>query len=487
MEAKSIKKNVVYNIIKTVSAIIFPLITFPYVSRVLLPDNIGKVSFANTIVGYFALIASLGVTVYAIRECATVRENKQELSRVASQIFTINLYTTIFSYLLLAIFLIFLHPFEKYKTLIIIQSTVILFTTLGADWLNSAMEDFGYITLRTFIFQVISLVALFLFVRKQSDYIIYAIITTVSAGGANILNIFYRRRFCKVGFISNVEWKRHFPPILSLFVMQLAQIVFCSADITMLGLIHSDYEVGLYTAAVKIYNIVNQVMASILLVVMPRLSSAFAQKNYSAINELLRKIFGFLMALGLPCTVGVVMLSKEIMQIVGGEEYISAAPVLQILMLALFFSLFGGTFIGNIILLPSKKEKPYLKVCCITAVVNVVLNAVLIPFFGIYGAAATTAFSTLFILLLLLPKVEKEINIGKIWKLILLPVIGCIFIALIALAMRLLVAKYLIRTVLTVILSVTVYGLILIIGKYELANNIVQAFFNKLKHILKAG
>ncbi len=487
MEAKSIKRNTVYNIIKTASSIIFPLITFPYVSRVLLPDNIGKVSFANTVVSYFALIASLGVTVYAIRECATVRENKLELSRVASQIFTINLYTTVFSYLLLALFLIFLRPLENYRTLIIIQSTIIMFATLGADWLNSAMEDFGYITLRTFAFQVLSLIAMFLFVRQEDDYIIYAIITTVSTSGANILNIIYRRRFCKVAFTLSVEWKRHFPPILSLFVMQLAQIIFSSADITMLGLIRSDYEVGIYTAAVKIYNIVNQVMASVLWVVMPRLSAAFAEKNYSAINDLLRKVFGFLMALGLPCLVGVAVLSKEIMYIVGGEQYISAAPALQILMIALFFSLLGGTFIGNIILLPSKREKPFLYVCCITAVVNVVLNAILIPFFGIYAAAATTAFSALLIFLLLLPKVEKEIRVDKIGSLIFLPVTGCIFIVLIALAMRLLVAKMLLRTVLTVILSVMVYGLILILGKYELANGIVRAILNKLKQILKAG
>lgn len=482
MSAKSIKKNTIYNIIKTCSSIIFPLITFPYITRVLLPDNVGKVTFGNTFVGYFMLIATLGVTVYAIRECSAVRDNRAELSRVASQIFSINIYTTVVAYILLGLSLIFFRSLENYRTIIILQSTTILFAALGAEWLNSAMEDFGYITLRTFLFQVFAIVSMFIFVKEESDYLKYALISVISTSGANILNIFYRRKYCKIRFVFKVDWKLHFPPILYLFVMQLAQVIFSNADITMLGLIKSDYEVGLYAAAIKIYTLVNQVMASILWVVMPRLSVYFAEKDYPSINELLRKIFGFIMALGLPCVVGVAVLSEEIMLIIGGAEYISAAPALQILMLSLFFSLLGGTFIGNIILLPSKREKTYLVACCITAVVNVVLNAVLIPFFGIYGSAITNAVSALLIFLLLLPKVEKEIQLGSLKPLILLPVIGCLLIAAISLIVRLLVDYMLLRTILTVALGVVSYGAVLLIGKYELSKDIVGTVLNKLKN-----
>ena len=151
--SKSIKINTLFNIIKTCSSIIFPLITFPYANRILLPDNIGKVNFAMSFVSYFALLASLGVQTYAIRECASVKNDKRQLSNVSSQIFSINLCMTIISYLLLFITIVTSEKIENYRVLIIIQSTTIIFTTFGADWLNSALEDFKYIAIRTIIFQ----------------------------------------------------------------------------------------------------------------------------------------------------------------------------------------------------------------------------------------------------------------------------------------------------------------------------------------------
>ena len=260
MKEKSIKINAVLNVIKTISSIIFPLITFPYISRVLMPDNVGKVNFGSSFVSYFSLIASLGITTYAIRECSAKRKNKEKLSRTASQIFSINVITTIIAYVSMAIILLLFRNLDSYRTLIIIQSTAILFATLGCDWLNSAMEDFAFITVRTIAFQIISLVLMFAFVRKPSDYITYAAITVLSSSGANIINIFYRKKYCTVRFVRQMNLKRHFKPILLLFVMLLVQTIFNSADVTMLGLMKGDYEVGLYSIAVKITNLVCQLV-----------------------------------------------------------------------------------------------------------------------------------------------------------------------------------------------------------------------------------
>lgn len=149
MKQHNLKLNAILNTIKTLFGIIFPLITFPYVSRVLMPENIGKVNFGSSFVSYFSLIASLGISTYAIRECSAKRNNKNELSETASQIFSINICTTVIAYVLMFLTLLFFRKFDSYRTLIIVQSTTILFTTLGCDWLNSAMEDFAFITLRT--------------------------------------------------------------------------------------------------------------------------------------------------------------------------------------------------------------------------------------------------------------------------------------------------------------------------------------------------
>lgn len=389
-EQKSIKKNTIYNMLKTFSSIIFPLITFPYVSRVLSPVGIGQYNFSNTYVGYFSLIASLGITTYAIRECAAVRDDQEKLDKVSSQIFSINICTMLIAYAALFISLVFFRKLDSYRILIIIFSSNILFTIVGADWINSAFEDFRYITLRTFGMQFISLICIFIFVRKPSDVLNYALITVLASGGANILNMFYRRRFCKMRFIRDMGWKKHFPSIMLLFVMLLAQTILSSTDITMLGLMKTDAEVGLYSTAVKMYNIISQVVSSVLWVLMPRLSVAFSNKDYSEVNILLRRTFQFMLALALPCTIGVGILADPIISIVGGSAFSASASYLRILMAASFVAVMGGGFFGNIILLPSHKEKYFMQACLIAAGVNFILNYIFIPQYGGTAAGIST-------------------------------------------------------------------------------------------------
>lgn len=467
--------------LKTCSNIFFPLITFPYISRILLPDNVGKVNFGSSFVSYFSMIASLGISTYAIRECASVREDKSKLSNVASQIVSINIYTSLFSYLLLAISLIFFRKLDNYRVIIIIQSLAIILTTLGADWLNTAMEDFRYITIRTIFVQIISLVAMFLFVKVPEDYINYAIISVVSSSSANILNIWYRRRYCIVKFSNKIDWKKHMPPILFLFVMTLSQLIFNNVDITMLGIIHGDYEVGLYSTTVKITNLVSQVVSSVLWVVMPRLSFYFAVEDYAKINALLRKILGSFIMLGLPCVTGVFILAKEIILIIAGSEYIEAVSSLRILMISFLFSLFGGSFLGNIILLPSRQEKKFMNICCIAAIVNVIANYIFIPSYGVNAAAVSTAFSSLLILILLLSTVQKEIKIENMVKLFTAPVIGCMAILLFSLLILNYITVLWFRTAVCIIVSVFIYVIILFVLKNEAACELIESAMKKLK------
>lgn len=483
MKRANIKTNTIYNIIKAVSSVIFPLISFPYVSRVLLPEGVGKVNFANSVINYFALIASLGLTTYAIRECSRVREDKEKLSQTASELFSVNAVTTLVSYGLLVLTLLFARPLDNYRLLIVVQSTVIVFISLGADWLNSAMEDFRYITLRTVAFQMLSLTLMFLFVKSPDDYLIYSLIMVLSQSGSHIANIFYRRRYCRVRLIRNMKFKQHIKPVLLLFAMQLSQVIFTNADTTMLGLIHTDREVGLYSTAVKIYTIINQLVSSILWVVLPRLSLNYAKRDYTLINPLLRKILGFYLALTLPCIAGLNMLSKEVVELIGGVDYQEAAPVLQILTVSLFFSIFGGGFIGNIIMLPSMREKYFLLACSIAAVANVVLNAFLIPSMGIYGAAITTVISSILIFVILLPRIEKEIDLGNLWKLSGAPILGSLMIVAVCLITRHFFNGLWPRTIISILASIAVYGITLLLCRYELIVPIFNELLRKLKKV----
>ena len=333
MEQKSIKKNTVFSTIKILSSILFPLITFPCITRVLSTDNVGKINFGLSIVSYFTLISSLGISTHAIRECSAVRENKKKLEQIASQIFTINVLTTIIAYICLAITLLFYSKLADYRCLIIIQSFSIVASMLGTDWLNSAMEDFKYITIRTVCFQLLSLILLFIFVHKPEDYMKYAVISVLASGGASITNIWHRKKYCTVRITKDICLKKHLKPIMLLFVMILSQTIFNNLDMTMLGIYVGDAEVGIYSAAHKIYNIVNQLVASLLWVIMPRLSYYFSKNDYNKINELLRKVLGFYFFFGLPCAIGTFFISKDIIIVVAGLDFVDAFSVLRIFMI----------------------------------------------------------------------------------------------------------------------------------------------------------
>lgn len=481
--AQSIKKNSIFNAIKTLSSIIFPLTTFPYISRVLLPENVGKINFALSIVSYFSLIASLGITTYAIRECSAVREDKEKLANTASQIFSINLITTGIAYFALAITLIFYSKLENYRLLITVQSFSIVATTLGADWLNSAMEDFKYITLRTVFFQFVSLILMFTFVHYPEDYMKYVFISLISSAGASMTNIWYRRRYCKVRVIKNVrqgiEWKRHMMSIVFLFVMILAQNIFNNVDSTMLGLIHGDYEVGIYSTAHKISYLITQVIVSIAWVVMPRMSYYFEEQNYEKINELSGKVFGLFCIVGLPFVTGTVMLSKEIVFIIAGNLYSDSAVVLQILMIGFVFNLFGNSFLGNIILLPSKKEKLFMITCCVASMFNIILNYWLIPQYGSVAAGFTTVICYFISMIILLLTKDKRIQIKGIRSFLLSPSIGCVGMIPVFLLFDGISGLWL-KTILKIFVSVCIYILI----QYVMKNQIFIELVNSIRQIL---
>lgn len=480
----SVKKNTILNCIKTFSTIAFPLITFPYVSRVLGAENVGKVNFAQSFVSYFALIAGLGLSTYAVRECSKVRDNRISLDALTSQLFSINIIATVVAYIFMVIILISGDKFYSYKTLIFIESITIVFTTIGTDWLNSAMEDFYFITLRTIGFQCLSLALMFAFVRDEGDYIKYAIVSVISSSGANFINVLYRRKYCKVKFTTAISWKSHMKPIIFLFVMAFSQTIFNNVDVTMLGLMKGDYEVGIYSTANKVTRIISQMVSSVAFVIIPTLSRYFADGNFDEANKLLKKVLLFNITLGLPCVVGVIMLADDIIYLVGGEGYVGAEPVIRILILSFMFSLVGGSFLGNAILIPMQQEGYYMVVCLVTAVINAVLNGLLIPCFSAVGAAMATAFNGFLIFALLACKIDSRIKIGGLRKVFLPPVVGCCMIVVIC-GICSQIVSFLPRVLISVLSSTLVYGCIQVVLNNEIVTEMLHSMMNNMKGRIK--
>lgn len=480
MNNNRVTKNTFLNTIKSVASLLFPLITFPYISRILLTDNVGKINFGNSIISYFSLIASLGIYTYAIRECSKVRDKKETLNRLASEIYSLNIITTFISYILLFFLLIFVADLENYKFLIVLQSFSILCTTIGADWINYVEEDFGFITARTLFFQALSIVLMFIFIHQPSDYIKYAFITLLSSSGAQITNIIYRRKYCTIKLTTKINWKKHLQPVLLLFSMQLAMIIYVNSDVTILGFVKGDTEVGLYSVSVKVYNIVQIIITAVQNVVIPKLAIHFSKKDYKSVNETLRYAFNFEMVLGLPCIIGINLVAEGVVLFLAGEDYLECIPSLRILMLALFASSIAG-FINNLIMLPSGRDKLCMVSSCISAGLNLVLNLILIPFWGLNAAAFTTLISMVVGFFIKYPFVEKEINFRYIFKDSLSPVIGCILMSVDCLLIGQFCKNIYVKTIVQIGSAVAIYFCTLLVMRNAFLLDSLKPILIKLK------
>lgn len=480
MSNELVKKNTVLNALKSICSLVFPLITFPYISRMLLAENIGKISFGQSIVNYFSLAASLGVTTYALKECSRNKRSRRELSKVASEIFSINMCSTLIAYLVLIAMLLFCGSLRDYKMLIVIQSSSILFSTLGTEWVNSAMEDFKYITIRSIGLQLISIILMFIFVRCPDDYMVYAVIALLSSSGGNILNIFYRKKYCDIHFTVNMNIKKHLLPIMTFFSMILAQQIYVNSDITILGLIRGDFEVGLYSTSVKIYNMLNTVIASVSTVIWPQIAEAYKNHNQDDINRLAKYSLNFIMALGLPCIVGVNVIAREIILLIAGNEYLKATTSLHILTIALLFSLIGG-WVGSTNFLPNGKEKICLIASLCAAITNLVLNLILIPIWGLNAAALTTAIAEGVSLIVLFANYDKNMRIVGLTKMLKGPILGSFLIIVASQIARLCSSKGIVVCFITVTLGAFSYFGAMLLVKDEFLLGYIFSFMSKFK------
>lgn len=393
---KSLKSNFIFNIFRIITNLLFPIITFPYISRILNPEGVGKVIFTNSISAYFLMFASLGIPLYGIREVAKVRDNKEKLEKSTSEIFVLNLITTV----VVTIFYfgaLYLGYLGKEKYLLEIMSLNIFLTFLGVEWFYQGMEEYKYITIRSTIFRIISLILIFTLVRTKEDYIIYGAITVLSTVGSNILNFFKLKTFTKLSF-KKLNIKRHLKPILTIFSMNIAISIYTNLDNVMLGYRSTEVSVGLYSSGIKLVKLVLGIVTSLGAVMLPRISNYIHNGMENELKNLLDKAFKFIILLSLPCFLGLYLTSKEIILIFSGEGFIDAIDTMKYLTPIIIFIALSN-FVGIQILYPRGEERRVLISVIIGAVVNFSLNWILIPKYAQNGAAISTSIAEGLVLL----------------------------------------------------------------------------------------
>lgn len=468
---KSLKKNAFFSFLNSFTSLVFPLITFPYASRILNPDGIGQVNFAVQTESFFALIAGLGIASYATREAARLRDNRLELSKFCREIISINFISMLISYSLLGLALLFIPKFEQYRILILVRSTNIFFTTIGLEWLYRAEEDFKYITIRSLIFKFTGLAFLFIFVKTKDDkveYIIFGILTSVAS---NICNFIHSRKYIDYKQKFNLELSKHLKYIFLFFGMSFVSSIYTILDTEMLGFLSNDTQVGYYTAATKLNKLSLGLLNSLIAVLLPRLSYYKQNNEDKKFIELSEKAASVVILLSIPMVVGLITLAKPLVLVFSGEKYIEAIPAMNIIS-PIVFAISISTLIGTQIFPAIKKEKITLISIICGAITNVVINTIFIPKYGAIGAALGTLiaeFAVTTVQIIYLSKyISKNILISLFHS-----IISCIPLSLIIIGLTKLIKNNLILIIICIIISVIIYFLMLILLKNRYFNELI--------------
>ena len=480
MEKKSLKVNFIMNAILTMSQFLFPLITFPYISRILLPVGTGKVSFATSVISYFAMFAQLGIPTYGIRACAQVRDNQEKLTRTVQELFFINLVMSVIAYVALFGAIAFVPRMRQEKELFLIVGLTILFNTIGMEWLYKALEQYTYITVRSILFKFIALLAMFALVHEQKDYVIYGGISILAASASNIFNFFHLHKYVSLKPIGNYNFRQHFKAVFVFFAMSCATTIYTNLDTVMLGFMTSDADVGYYNAAVKIKGILVSIVTSLGVVLLPRASYYVEHHLMDEFYRITQKAINFVFLIAAPMMIYFMLFAKEGIFFLSGSSYEPSIVPMQIIMPTLLF--IGLTNIMGIqMLIPLGRENIVLYSEIAGAVVDLILNALLIPRMASSGAAIGTLAAEAVVLIVQYVALRKEVisaykqvKYGTILLAVVLAMVSSIWVKTWSLGTF-------ITLMISAILFFTVYAIVLIARKEPLTWEISRQLLQKIK------
>lgn len=432
---KSVKFNFIMNSILTASAMIFPIITYPYVSRILQPEGIGTVSFANSVITYFSMFAQLGVPMYGIRACAKVRDDKEKLTRTVQEIMMINMITCLVVYIAFFCSLYFVPQFRQEKILYLIMGSLILFNTVGVEWLYKGLEQYSYITVRSIVFKFIALLAMFLLVHEKEDYVIYGGITIFATAGSNVLNFINLRKYVYLRPVGAYDFRQHIKPISIFFAMSIATTVYTNMDNVMLGFIKGTTENGYYDAAVKIKNILVSFVSSLGTVLLPRVSYYIQTGEREEFSRITKKALNFVFLLSVPLCVYFIIFARSSIYLLSGTLFENSILPMRLIMPTLVF--IGLTnIIGLQILVPLGKENQVLYSEIAGAAVNIIVNMLLIPRMGAAGAAIGTVLAEIMVFIVqvyalkdVVVRILKKISYWKIATALLLASFASVWVS----------------------------------------------------------
>lgn len=413
MIKKSITKNYLYNLVYQILIIVTPLLTTPYVSRILGASGIGQYDSTQAVVQYFILFGTLGLHMYGQQEVAYVQQEKEKRSKVFYEILFLKCLTMAIS---LLAYLIFINFTNGHKLLYLIQIVDLISALFDISWFFYGIEEFKTIVVRNIIVRIMGVAGVFLFIKTPQDvpYYVLAHSIPVLLGNLSVWN--YIKKEISWISVRCLNIKKHMRPALLLFLPQIATQIYVVLDKTMIMLLtSSDTEVGYYGQAQRLIKLILTVITSICTVLNPRISNAFARKEYKDIQYYMNRSFDFAYMLAIPMILGVVVISDQFVPWFFGDNYDKVVPLMQLLSLIILFISFSN-IIGFQFLLPTKRRKQYTISVTIGAAVNLILNLLLIPAMASIGAAIASVLAELLVLITQLIYVRRIFSLTELIK-----------------------------------------------------------------------
>lgn len=408
-QKKSLKRNYIYNLFYQILAILVPLVTTPYVSRVLGPERIGDYSYTSSIVSYFGMVAVLGTVSYGQREIAACQKKAGERTRLFYELLFLR---TLTASAVLAVYGVFLWYIEEYRILYLIQLCTVFSWVFDISWFFQGMEDFRVTVIRNSCVKILSVFLILLFVKKEEDLWLYTLIVCGTALVGNLTMWPFLKRY-----IRKPEWKelrpfRHFRGSMELFVPMLGIQVYTVLDQTMLGVMADTTQVGYYSQAQKVVKLASTVLYALTAVLMPRMSAVLAERNLELARKYYNKTIDFSMLLILPMLAGTFLIADYLVPVFLGDGYEACIPLLMIL--SLLYITQGIGQIAGTLLISMKRQNQYTAAVTAGAIFNLCANALLIPVCGAAGAAAASVAAELCVELIMLRGIRPEFDNGCI-------------------------------------------------------------------------
>lgn len=476
MKKNNVIKNYLYNLSYQILAIVIPLITTPYLSRVLGAENIGIYSYTLSITTYFILFGSLGVAMYGQREIAYFQDNIEKRSKTFWEIFIMRGITLAFSTIIFYFSFCIRGQYQVYYKILILE---IFANFIDISWYFQGLEEFKKTVLRNMLVKLISVILVFILVKKANDLNKYFLIYVFSNVIGNLSLWIYLPKFIRKIKILDLQILKHVKPTIMLFIPQIAIQIYTILDKTMIGIIVSDKsEVGYYEQAQKMIKLLLTIATSFGMVMMPRVAATFAKGNNKQVQEYMNKSISFISLITFPLMFGIISISYKFVPIFYGNGYEKVAPLLCIISPIIIFIGFSS-IIGNQYLLPTKQQGKYTFSVIIGAIVNFILNLILIKLLKSFGASIATVIAEFVVTFTQFVLVRKEISIFNVIKSIYKYIIASIIMFMISICLGYFIKNNLISIIVQVISSILVYLVVILLVKDKMVFEGINMIKNK--------